>query len=422
MSYKRLIPMVLSLFILLFPLYFFLIKISSKDFSYILPFILLVTYFLYCFNFIRKEFIKIKADRQTGILEKTLVLCDYNVLYTRNEKYGAMPPIPTATFLSYDNDEYIHLSGDFSKVDMHPGKKYRVKFYKESGLLIDIEYNKSKSKKLKLNVKSKNQLKNKYYNFAFKHIDTEHSNKTSNRYISFLQVLIFTIIGALIFGVLYIIYLVFNFIQAKILMSEGYIMLIQPDFVGWLFIIFGFTIFILITFEGYDDYWGFITKVYNKLGFKRSLIIISTVFFMLLSQLFNICTIISDDGIELKKGYFMQSKTYGWSSVNKASVYYSSLKTRSTTNKLKLHYVLQLSDGNSIDLKKSKMFWNSILKVDNILKQKHIYIDKGILSFKNSTILLSNENIDFDSGARILSEIMVYQAPSYLSNSDYSEN
>jgi hypothetical protein len=168
MSYKRLIPMVSSLIILLFPLYFCLVKICAKDFSYILPFILIVTYFLYCFNFIRKEFIKIKADKQTGIIEKTLILCNYDVHYTKNEKYSAMPPIPTATFLSYDNDEYIHLSGDFSKVNMFQGKKYKVKFYQESGLLIDIEYSKATSKKLKFNAESKKQNKYKNYKFTFK--------------------------------------------------------------------------------------------------------------------------------------------------------------------------------------------------------------------------------------------------------------
>lgn len=156
--------------------------------------------------------------------------------------------------------------------------------------------------------------------------------------------------------------------------------------------------------------------VYKKLGFKRSLIIISTIFFILLSQVFYTYTIISDDGIEFSKGYFTQSKAYSWDSVKRASVYYLSIKTRRTTNKLKLHYVLELSDGNSIDLKKSEMFWNGILEIDNILEQKHININKGILSFEESIILLSGENIDFDSGTRILNEIMNYPVRGYLSD------
>ncbi len=269
MSYKRLIPIILSLIILLFPLYFFVIKTLSREYSYIIPLILLAAYFFYCINFIRKDYKKIKADKQNGIQEKTLILCNFDVLYAKNEKFGELPPIPTATFLSYDEDEYINLSGDFSQLDMMQGKKYKVKYYKNSGLLIDIKYENSNSEKIrKLYPKINNKAKSNASNNHGKSNETEYSN--ASKRIGFLEVLILTLIAAPIFGVLY---KIFFFIQAGILMSEGDILFIQSDFVFWAFAIYGFTILMLISFERYDAYLGLITKIYNKLRFKNSLII-----------------------------------------------------------------------------------------------------------------------------------------------------
>lgn len=415
MSYKRLIPIILSLIILLFPFYFFLIKTLSREYSYIIPLIFLTAYFLYFINFIRKEFKNIKADKLNGVQEKTLILCSYDVIYAKNERYNKMTPIPTATFLSYDEDEYIHLRGDFSQLDMMQGKKYKVKYYKNSGLLVDIKYDNSNSRKIhKLYPKFKNKAKPNASNNYDKSNETEYSNDSN--IVGYLEVLIVALICAPIFGVLYILYKIFFFIQAGIIMSEGDIMFIQPNFVFWAFAIYGFAILMMIGFERYAGYMGFITKIYNKPGFRNSLIIISAIFLIFLTQASSTYTVISEKGVECNSGHFSKSKTYSWGSVRNASVYFLSERTRRSSYKLKLHYVLELSDGQTIDLKKSDMFWDGILKVNNILKQKHIYIDKGIISFEESISILSNKNINYESGALILSEIMNYPIIGYSSD------
>ncbi len=77
--------------------------------------------------------------------------------------------------------------------------------------------------------------------------------------------------------------------------------------------------------------------------------------------------------------------------------------------------MLELSDGKTIDLKKSDMFWEGILKVDNILENKGININKGTISFKDCINLLSNENIDFEKATAILNKILNYSVRGYLS-------
>ena len=77
--------------------------------------------------------------------------------------------------------------------------------------------------------------------------------------------------------------------------------------------------------------------------------------------------------------------------------------------------MLELSDGKTIDLKKSEMFWSNILKVYNILKNKGINIEKGTILFKDRINLLSNEDVDFESGTGVLNEILNYSNIGYSS-------
>ncbi len=77
--------------------------------------------------------------------------------------------------------------------------------------------------------------------------------------------------------------------------------------------------------------------------------------------------------------------------------------------------MLELSDGKTIDLKKSEMFWSNILKVDNILENKGINIEKGTILFKDCINLLSNEDVDFESGTGVLNEILNYSNIGYSS-------
>ena len=77
--------------------------------------------------------------------------------------------------------------------------------------------------------------------------------------------------------------------------------------------------------------------------------------------------------------------------------------------------MLELSDGKTIDLKKSEMFWSNILKVDNILENKGINIEKGTILFKDCINLLSNEDVDFERGSDVLNKILNYPFRGYSS-------
>ena len=52
--------------------------------------------------------------------------------------YYSIPALPLVTFKGKGGN-YITLSGDFSKIELVQGKKYKVMFCKHSKMLVNIE-------------------------------------------------------------------------------------------------------------------------------------------------------------------------------------------------------------------------------------------------------------------------------------------
>ncbi len=399
MGYKRLSLMLFAQFIILLPLYFTGINILNGNYSYAIPFILLMAYFLYSLNLLRIEALKIKKDKHDGVYRETLILCNYDVLYKGLEKNNNMPPIPIATFKCFDSDEYMCLSGDYSQVNMVEGKKYKVKYYKSSGLLIDIENDYSRPKKVKVIKHSKQSQKSTYTKRA-KFIKLSELP-------AFIEVLItLLIIGGPIFIILFVLYKLYKLIQIEVLMTRYDILLVQPSFLVWFFIFYGLAVFFLILFEKDNNtYLGFVSKIYFKLGFRKSLALVSIIFILLLTQLFSVYIKVSPDKIECKNGYFLDTQTYSWNSVEKSRIYFSSESHKYKIH-IKLHYILVLKDGNTIELKNSDMFWDRILKVDTILQHHGITVDRGAISYLESINFILDEDVDFDSGLKVLNQII----------------
>lgn len=137
MSYKRLILLVMSILLAIPLLAFIGIMLIRGDMNVAAAFVFLVVYLVYMLTFIKEEYLKIKKDKEIGAQKELLKLYDYKIIGKSSR--DNLPPIPTATFKIYKNNEFISLTGNFSKVHMKIGKKYEVCYYKESRIMTDIK-------------------------------------------------------------------------------------------------------------------------------------------------------------------------------------------------------------------------------------------------------------------------------------------
>jgi hypothetical protein len=136
MSFKKLSFLVLSQIITLFVFCFIGYKFIKEGRSFAGIFVCVAFYFIYSFYFLINEIKIVIKDKRDGISEDILIFCRYTVLYKGIERNNNMPPIPIATFKK--NDDYISLSGDYSNVNLKEGRKYKVKYYKNSEILVSI--------------------------------------------------------------------------------------------------------------------------------------------------------------------------------------------------------------------------------------------------------------------------------------------
>jgi hypothetical protein len=137
MSYKRLSFLILGQTAILLPIFYSIKKLIEGDSSFTFLLVFFIICFIYSLSFVVSEIRKVRMDRLDGVQSNLLVLCNYNV-YSKTSRDN-MPPIPIATFKLYDKDEFIVLSGDYSNINLVEGRKYKVKYYKNSGLLVDIQ-------------------------------------------------------------------------------------------------------------------------------------------------------------------------------------------------------------------------------------------------------------------------------------------
>ncbi len=147
MSYTRLSLIIFGQLIILFPIIFFAAKLIEGNVNYLVALIFFSIYFLFSFGFVIKEIQKVHKDKLDGIQSSILYFCKQNTFY--KSLGDNMPPVQLSTFRYSDKDEYIALSGDISNTDLVEGKMYKVRFYKNTGILVDITAFSNKRKIIK---------------------------------------------------------------------------------------------------------------------------------------------------------------------------------------------------------------------------------------------------------------------------------
>ncbi len=207
--------------------------------------------------------------------------------------------------------------------------------------------------------------------------------------ISFVLKCVFT--GAPISLILLLLYNLVIFIQQKAFMSTKDLLFVGPAFLKWVFVLYGFVIFLIIISNEETGYYpAFIYKAITKLGIKKVFLIISVIFLIIVTQLFSTYTKVSENEIITGEGFLHNTRTYSWKDINNAEVYCTYNKR--SISKVDLHYVLKLKNGKEIDVAGSKQFWKNILKVDGILIRKGTIISRGLIDYGTSLSILNDNN------------------------------
>jgi hypothetical protein len=100
--------------------------------------VILSVYLIYVAYMTLKEFRIYILDKQNGIQEEVLKFYNFKVHF--KSLRDNLPPTPIAVFRFCNSNKAIALIGDYREVRLVKGWKYNVRFYRYSGILVDIKY------------------------------------------------------------------------------------------------------------------------------------------------------------------------------------------------------------------------------------------------------------------------------------------
>lgn len=136
---RRLFFLVLSVIVLISLIILLFIYTVNADnkLAYIIILIGLIFLTVYSIRMVIKEYLTYKLDIKEGLHEKVMIFCQLNVKVNSDPKY-VQPTEPTATFKMSDTGEFIDLYGDYSKIKLQKGNRYKVSFYRYSRRIFGI--------------------------------------------------------------------------------------------------------------------------------------------------------------------------------------------------------------------------------------------------------------------------------------------
>lgn len=117
-------------------LLFFIVKMFLGNKELLIPTGFVIAYIMYITPTMFAEYKACKLDKENGLEEAIMELYDVKIFGKRAN--DDKPALPLVTFKG-KGENYITLGGDFSKIELIKGKKYKIKFYKHSKMLVNIE-------------------------------------------------------------------------------------------------------------------------------------------------------------------------------------------------------------------------------------------------------------------------------------------
>lgn len=136
---RRLFFLALSVIVLISLIILLFIYAFNADnkLAYIITLIGLIFLTVYSIRMVIKEYLSYKLDLKEGLHERVMIFCQLNVKVNSDPKY-VQPTEPTATFKMADTGEFIDLYGDYSKIKLQKGNRYKVSFYRYSRRISSI--------------------------------------------------------------------------------------------------------------------------------------------------------------------------------------------------------------------------------------------------------------------------------------------
>lgn len=134
---RKFVLLAIGVITALFILIYMIVSMALGNKGLLIPAIVVAAYIVYIFPTIIEEYKSYKRDKESGLQEAVMKLYDVKI-FSKSVRDG-QPALPMVTFKGKDVNDYITLSGDFSKVKLIEGKKYKIVFYKNSRMLVDIK-------------------------------------------------------------------------------------------------------------------------------------------------------------------------------------------------------------------------------------------------------------------------------------------
>jgi len=136
---------IVSLIVLVIISSLLIVGIFQGKSSLIVPVFLVIIYLLYVGFDSYEEYKLYRLDKVEGIRTETLMLCNHTFQSNPFLKKKNNEPPPIATFKviklvnKKDKNSHIALNGDFTKVSLVIGRKYRVSYYKHTKMMVSIK-------------------------------------------------------------------------------------------------------------------------------------------------------------------------------------------------------------------------------------------------------------------------------------------
>lgn len=133
---RRLVLLTIGVIASLVTLVFLIVKMFIGSKELLIPIVVVIAYIVYIFTIVIEEYKTCKLDEESGLEEATMEL--YNVKIFSKKANDGMPALPLVTFKGKGKN-YVTLSGDFTKIELIQGEKYRIMFCKHSKMLVNIK-------------------------------------------------------------------------------------------------------------------------------------------------------------------------------------------------------------------------------------------------------------------------------------------
>lgn len=141
----RMIMLIIGLVLVFILAIFTGFSVLNRDGGTYIPFLAVLAYFAYILKQVYEEWNMYRMDKKSGVEIKVLEFLNFSVGKSPSEsRYRPGLRITLALFKDQLKQETLALRGDFSYIDLKPGRMYTVSFYRNVREIVNIEESRKK--------------------------------------------------------------------------------------------------------------------------------------------------------------------------------------------------------------------------------------------------------------------------------------